>query len=347
MLVGEPVRKAAKKQPNTWRIPFKELGLKPAVNGSYFQPVALQKTAYAVEKLQINKQELRNGKDFFVQGTNDLSSYTADEVVFVGYGNQSEKYNDLKSLDITGKVVLFINDSEPTNAQGNSLITGTKTMSDWSTSRFKKVQELLKLKPKLIIATGNQTSDMIARFGNRMTGGRYSLQGSSSQPRSGQAAAPVINLTVEAANKLLAAKKTTVDQQVAKIKSSGKPNSFNLKASINAKMGVKDEQFEDPNVLGLIEGTDKKDEIVIISGHYDHDGILPDGTFFPGADDNGSGTVGVLELAKAFAAAKKKDGKDHAEPSCLWALRRKRKAYWVLSSIPSIQSSHYPKPSPV
>ncbi len=297
-------QKAAEYMANT----FKELGLKPAVNGSYFQPVALQKTAYAVENLQINKQELRNGKDFFVQGTNDLTSYTADEVVFVGYGIQSEKYNDLKGLDITGKVVLFINDSEPTNAQGNSLITGTKTMSDWSTSRFKKVQELLKLKPKLILATGNQTSDMIARFGNRMSGGRYSLQSSSPQTRTGQAAAPVINLTVEAANKLLAAKKTTVDQQVDKIKRSGKPNSFTLKASINAKMGVKDEQFEDPNVLGLIEGTDKKDEIVIISGHYDHDGILPDGTFFPGADDNGSGTVGVLELAKAFAAAKK-DGK--------------------------------------
>src|SRR5690606_31311472 len=53
---------------------------------------------------------------------------------------------------------------------------------------------------------------------------------------------------------------------------------------------------------------DLKDEIIVVCGHWDHDGILPDGTYFPGADDNGSGTVAVVELAKAFAQAKK-DGK--------------------------------------
>jgi len=70
-------------------------------------------------------------------------------------------------------------------------------------------------------------------------------------------------------------------------------------------MGIKNEKIEVPNVLGLLEGSDKKDEIVVVSGHYDHDGILPDGTFFPGADDNGSGTVAVIELANAFSKAKK------------------------------------------
>lgn len=57
------------------------------------------------------------------------------------------------------------------------------------------------------------------------------------------------------------------------------------------------------NVLGMIEGTDKKDEWVIISAHYDHIGIT-NGNVNPGADDDGSGTVGVLELAEAFAKAK-------------------------------------------
>lgn len=57
------------------------------------------------------------------------------------------------------------------------------------------------------------------------------------------------------------------------------------------------------NVLGMIEGTDKKDEWVIISAHYDHVGIIG-GKIHPGADDDGSGTVGVLEIAEAFAKAK-------------------------------------------
>jgi Zn-dependent M28 family amino/carboxypeptidase len=56
-------------------------------------------------------------------------------------------------------------------------------------------------------------------------------------------------------------------------------------------------------VLGYIEGTDKKDEVLVICGHYDHEGIKK-GEVYNGADDNGSGTVGLLELAQAFSLAK-------------------------------------------
>jgi hypothetical protein len=58
------------------------------------------------------------------------------------------------------------------------------------------------------------------------------------------------------------------------------------------------------NVLGVLPGTDLKDEYVVISAHYDHLGIR-NGVLYPGADDDGSGTVGVLELAEAFVKARK------------------------------------------
>jgi Predicted aminopeptidases len=58
------------------------------------------------------------------------------------------------------------------------------------------------------------------------------------------------------------------------------------------------------NVLAMIEGTDKKDEYVFITSHYDHIGKRNDTTINYGADDDGSGTTGVLELAEAFAKAK-------------------------------------------
>jgi Peptidase family M28 len=58
------------------------------------------------------------------------------------------------------------------------------------------------------------------------------------------------------------------------------------------------------NVLGYIEGTSKKDEIIIISAHYDHIGSQA-GVVFNGADDDGSGTVAMMEIAQAFAKAKK------------------------------------------
>ena len=57
------------------------------------------------------------------------------------------------------------------------------------------------------------------------------------------------------------------------------------------------------NVIGLLPGTDKKDEYVVISAHYDHVGKL-NGVVYPGADDDGSGTVGIMEIAEAFVKAK-------------------------------------------
>lgn len=58
------------------------------------------------------------------------------------------------------------------------------------------------------------------------------------------------------------------------------------------------------NVVAFIEGTEKPEEVLIISSHYDHEGIKK-GLIYNGADDNASGTTGVLLIAKAFAKAKK------------------------------------------
>lgn len=58
------------------------------------------------------------------------------------------------------------------------------------------------------------------------------------------------------------------------------------------------------NILAFIEGSEKPEEIVVISGHYDHVGTR-NGIVYNGADDDGSGTVAVMEIAKAFQSAKK------------------------------------------
>jgi len=58
------------------------------------------------------------------------------------------------------------------------------------------------------------------------------------------------------------------------------------------------------NILAFIEGSEKPEEIVVVSAHYDHVGTK-NGVVYNGADDDGSGTVGVMEIAKAFQSAKK------------------------------------------
>lgn len=65
-----------------------------------------------------------------------------------------------------------------------------------------------------------------------------------------------------------------------------------------------DDLVETMNVLGYMEGTDKKDEVVVITAHYDHVGIDSKGQIYNGADDDGSGTCSILELAEAFSKAK-------------------------------------------
>jgi Zn-dependent M28 family amino/carboxypeptidase len=62
--------------------------------------------------------------------------------------------------------------------------------------------------------------------------------------------------------------------------------------------------LESSNVIGVLPGTDKKDEYLFITAHYDHEGKRGDTVIYYGADDDGSGTVGVIEIAEAFAKAK-------------------------------------------
>ena len=59
------------------------------------------------------------------------------------------------------------------------------------------------------------------------------------------------------------------------------------------------------NIIGYIEGTDLKDELLVITAHYDHLGTKEDSLIYNGADDNGSGTSSIMEIAQAFMLAKK------------------------------------------
>lgn len=77
----------------------------------------------------------------------------------------------------------------------------------------------------------------------------------------------------------------------------------NDKATGKISIVVKaDEKGVGQNVVAVLDGTSRKSEAVVISAHHDHIGRRLDGDVFNGADDNASGTAGLLELAEAFAA---------------------------------------------
>jgi Zn-dependent M28 family amino/carboxypeptidase len=84
---------------------------------------------------------------------------------------------------------------------------------------------------------------------------------------------------------------------------------------------------ESTNVIGVLEGTDKKDEYLVITAHYDHLGKRNDSVIYYGADDDGSGTVAVIELAEAFVKAKNA-GKGPRRSIIFMAVSGEEKGLW-------------------
>lgn len=279
---------------------FKKFGLSAPVDGSYFQPVKLVRTRFDVTEFAIAGQSFRNGKDFYFVGGGPQTQIHATEIVFIGYGISDDRYDDLKGIDIEGKIVLVLSEGEPKNPEGKSLITGTDVPSDWATSNTKRLQNITSKNPKLIVAVSLTLEESLARFGYRLTQPRIALDDGKNTAIS---TTPVVTIRKEMANLLLANAGTSVEKLTAKIDATQKSQSSGYAVDLKASFGSKTEPFTSNNVLGYLEGTDLKDELLVLTAHYDHEGIQ-NGEIYFGADDNGSGTTGVLEIAHAFAKAK-------------------------------------------
>ncbi len=82
-----------------------------------------------------------------------------------------------------------------------------------------------------------------------------------------------------------------------------KPKARRVKAGISIEVTSREKRIQAENVLAYIEGSDLREEVVVVTAHYDHIGV-ENGVVYNGADDDGSGTVALLEIAQAFTAAK-------------------------------------------
>jgi hypothetical protein len=284
---------------------FTKLKLIAPVNGSYIQNVPLVETSFEVTSFMANNLALTMGKDFLFSGSGDAKSIKASEIVFIGYGIGSDNYDDLKNTDIAGKVVLLINKGEPMK-NGVSAISKSTTASDWSTSRFKRIQYVMGKNPALILAVSPDVSASLQSYKPRA--GRLSVKKESKAGASNRAStAAMVNITPEVANQFLKNSGKTYEELKASIDNNGSPQTQVLKSEVAMNYGPVNKEIISANVLGYLEGTDLKDELVVFSAHYDHIGLTTDGDIDKvnnGADDDGSGTTGVLTIARAYAKAK-------------------------------------------
>lgn len=289
---------------------FAKAGLKPAANGSYLQPVPL--IEYRGDREQSYVALKRGGSEKQWKFPDALGSYRSDvdvtaDVVFAGFGITAPElhYDDYQGIDAHGKIVLIF-DHEPQETDPASIFNGTGN-TRYATGRVKvlNAQEHGAL-GVLIVAEPNRkhpsNQERVARIGGSET---------RTVPIPLQALAddtlhtPAATVSDAVAKELFATSGVAPSELQAAIDRDLKPQSRVLPDTqvtlhyhnISSTTGTT------YNVAGLLEGSDAKlkAETILFSGHHDHNGISGD-QIWHGADDNGSGTVGVVALAKAFTA---------------------------------------------
>jgi len=262
---------------------FRAIKLSGPVDGDYYQAVKLYKTAPGDTYLKINDKKLINFKDVLYYGSGDSDGEVSTQLVYAGLGREG----DFKTLDVKDKAVLIrIDDgrlySLPEVSRAKE--KGAKMIFVWNTDLK---SDFLALVNQAQLYQENAKIRLKEPTIRKSNEGYFIL--------SPDVVESVMNCKGDLLKK--AAKENPEKNPLQKIK----PVTIQYKTEIAIQITVSE------NVLGFLEGTDKKDEVIIITAHYDHVGKADQGRgdlIYNGADDDGSGTVAVIELANVFAKAK-------------------------------------------
>ena len=278
---------------------------------SYFQNFALLKTVpgdkqvlkvKSTEGKMVKTTDFSYNVDFIFRPTDPAIEIEAP-VVFAGYGykNDKFKYNDFSQIDVKGKFVLkisqvpkFIRESlNPMEIESSAreIETNLKSMGAIGIIEFNPqstvvgypdASEFLKMSP----AEGNPHS------GSPLAS--YSIPGKRASDNFVR-----IIASVKTANEILKGSGINIDEFIKKTDANEPfPIQPLTDKYVYLKTAVKTTQVAVRNVIGVIEGK-KADQIIVLGAHYDHLG-MGNGYIWNGADDNGSGTVGVMTMAKAI-----------------------------------------------
>lgn len=281
------------------------MGLQPG-GDDYFQHIEMISTRPAPENTWFKLTEksgnvVYSDKDIFSLGGAPESVKLDGEIVFAGYGwyDDKTKYNDTEGIDVKGKIMMVMTRNPELAKSGE---TGSMQIE------MKKMQKALMGGAKALLMVTDPMhpeSDYMASIKKYATGGMLQLKGAKAKS--------FIPVTIIFGNRALAdavvkeSGKTLAELQ-KEINESGSPRSFVVRDySAKVSLAKSTSEVEGKNVVAMVEGSDPvlKNECVVYTAHYDHLGVNDEG-IYNGADDNGSGTVALLEIAEAFQNMKKK-----------------------------------------
>lgn len=284
---------------------FQELGLPPVVGGdspSHFQDIAYTAESWDGIRLKVNKMEYRHLWDYYAfPATNGGAEIKTKKVLFLGYGIDDPAYSDYRGVDVKGKVLLVYS-GEPLNEEGISYVSGSAEPSAWAENWRLKLEAAYRNGAAALLLIDGNVKENIAEQRRKLLSPGFRI-GRGEEPE--QRYAPNVFISSNVAREMMGKRFDKVVSVRDQIRATGKPESLKLKCKVNLELNKSTRQILGRNVLGFIEGTDPelKDELIVVTAHLDHLGKRGDDIYF-GADDNGSGTSSVLEIARALAAAK-------------------------------------------
>jgi hypothetical protein len=286
---------------------FKTIGLKGPVSGDYFQPVDI--VSFGLSQIvTVDGQPAEALSDFFIIPKTVSAkgfAFNANSILFAGYGLTKDDYNDYAGQTVAGKVVMIFKSGEPGSPAPTASIRNSSALNA-------KLKYLTEQKAQAVLLIDPTVDNMPENLKSYLQSEEMALKNKEMIDRQDvPQAMPVISIGTALANKILAGASTNIDALKKKITDSGKPAPQEIKISVCASASKIEKKVKSENVLGFLPGSDPKlkREILVITAHYDHIGITPDAKgddkINNGADDDGSGTTGVLLIAEAFAKAKK------------------------------------------
>lgn len=280
---------------------YRKIGLNGAVNGAYMQEVAA-KRVLLTESVKVKGMSFKPVVDFFnMPASVSLSGYDlkTDSILFAGFGVIDEglqPYNDFQDHEVAGKVVMLLG-SGPRDA-------AFSFQQKISYLSFHKAKAVLMVEP----VVDNKSDGLM----QHLSGTQMLLEGAQELAATEQMTQgmPIIYIGKKVADALLKDAKTDLVSVRKKLLESNKPFPFMFKTNFSAQASRALQKVNPSNVLGFIAGSDPvlKEEVLLLSAHYDHLGIsryTVGDSINNGADDNGSGTTGMLLLADAFMQATK------------------------------------------
>lgn len=246
---------------------YKDLGLIAPVNGTYRQKFNLYQSDWTEVYVRVGRKKLKNGEDIVFIGNADLPKETKMSLVYVGDASDEA----IADMDLKGKAVI-------------------------TTTRDRKIMAKLKETGVRAVFSASEDEDQFAKTLPRMARGTLvSRLRFEENPKDAQESITFYITISQAADML----RSTKEKLIA-----AKTSAATIKAR-TTRLGIKKKLITvgTENMMAFLEGTDKKEEILVISSHYDHIGTNSNGEINNGADDDGSGTTGVMEIAEAFVQA--------------------------------------------